>query len=116
TARRMGIRTPVPAYPSTPIGAPAVIPLQISEAYGVFANTGTRVTPRAILRVEDAEGRVLWEPRTEAEEVLDPAVAAITRDMMRTVVDNGSGYPARDPARGNLPYEVPAAGKTGTTN
>jgi penicillin-binding protein 1A len=116
TARRMGIRTPVPAYPSTPIGAPAVIPLQISEAYGVFANTGTRVTPRAILRVEDAEGRVLWETRSEAEEVLEPAVAAITRDMLRTVVDNGSGYPARDPAWGNLPYEVPAAGKTGTTN
>jgi penicillin-binding protein 1A len=116
TARRMGIRTPVPPYPSTPIGAASVVPIQIAEAYSVLANTGTRVTPRAILRVEDAEGRVLWDTRAEAEEVLEPAVAAITRDMLRTVVDNGTGYPARNPAAGNLPYEIPAAGKTGTTN
>jgi penicillin-binding protein 1A len=116
TARRMGIRTEVPPYPSTPIGAASVIPLQIAEAYTGFANTGRRATPRAILRVEDADGRLLWETRPETEEVLDPQVAAITRDMLRTVVDNGSGYPARDPNQGNLPYEVPAGGKTGTTN
>jgi penicillin-binding protein 1A len=43
-------------------------------------------------------------------------VAALTRDMMRNVVDNGTGYPARNPAQGGLPYSIPAAGKTGTTN
>ncbi|MGH7506853.1 MAG: penicillin-binding protein 1A [Longimicrobiales bacterium] len=116
TAHQMGIETPIPPYPSTPIGAASVIPIQIAEAYTVFANGGTRVEPRSILRVEDADGRVLWETRPETEEVLDPLVAAITRDLLRTVADNGTGYNIRNPALGNLPYEVPAGGKTGTTN
>jgi penicillin-binding protein 1A len=116
TARQMGIETAIPPYPSTAIGAPSVIPLQIAEAYTVFANGGIRAEPRSIIRVEDADGRVLWQTRPETELVLDPLVAAITRDMLRTVVDNGTGYNARNPALGNLPYDVAAGGKTGTTN
>jgi penicillin-binding protein 1A len=116
TAREYGISSPVPAYPSTSIGAPSVIPLEMTAAFTVFANAGTYVTPRFITGVEDAEGRVLWETQPASRQVADPEVAAIVRDMMRTVVDNGTGYPARNPAQGNLPYTVPAAGKTGTTN
>jgi penicillin-binding protein 1A len=116
TARRYGIRTEVPPYPSTPIGAPEVIPIQLSEAFTTFANGGTRVRARPILQVEDAEGRVLWESRPEREQVADSLTTAIVRDMLRTALDNGTGYNARNPALGNLPYDVPAAGKTGTTN
>jgi penicillin-binding protein 1A len=111
----MGIRTEVPPYHSTPIGAPSVYPIQLVEAYTVIANTGERVTPRAILKVEDADGRLLWETFSERQQVVEPAVAAIVRSLMRTALDNGSGYPARQPPYG-LPYEVAAAGKTGTTN
>jgi penicillin-binding protein 1A len=82
----------------------------------VFANSGVRVEPRYITRVEDAEGRVLWQTEPSRKEVADPQVAAIVRDMMSTVINNGSGYPARDPANNGLPYSIPAAGKTGTTN
>jgi penicillin-binding protein 1A len=117
TARQMGLRTTIEPYPSTPIGAADVVPLQLAEAYTVFANTGTLVRSRHILRVEDSDGRVLWEPRPEREvAVLDSMTAAITRDLLRTALDNGTGYNVRNPALGNLPYEVPAAGKTGTTN
>jgi len=116
TARRMGIETPIPRYPSTAIGAAEVIPLEVSSAYTVFANQGVRARPRAILRVEDAEGRVLWEPRSETERVLDPTTAFIITDLLRDVVDHGTGYPVRNPAIGNFPYEIPAGGKTGTTN
>ena len=117
TARRLGIRTEVPPYPSTPIGAASTVPIQIVEAYGVFANGGTRVRPWAIERVTDASGRVLWQPQRPAPDpVVDSMSAALLRDMLRTVVDNGTGYNVRNPALGNLPYEVAAAGKTGTTN
>jgi penicillin-binding protein 1A len=114
TAHQMGIRTEVPPYPSTSIGAASVIPIELMEAYTVFANTGMRAGPRAILRVEDAEGRLLWETFPETELVMDSSVIAIARDMLRTVIDHGSGAPSRAPDL--LPYEVPAAGKTGTTN
>jgi penicillin-binding protein 1A len=116
TAREYGINTPVPPYPSTSIGAPSVIPLELSAAYTVFANAGTWVAPRFIVRVADAQGRTLWETQPTRRQVADPQVAAIVRDLMRTALDNGTGYPARNPAQGNLPYSVPAAGKTGTTN
>jgi penicillin-binding protein 1A len=116
TAREYGISTPVPPYPSTSIGAPSVIPLELTAAYTVFANAGTYVEPRFITRVTDSQGRVLWETQPTSRQVADPQVAAIVRDLMRTVVDNGTGYPARNPAQGDLPYTVPAAGKTGTTN
>ena len=116
TAHEYGITTPVPPYPSTSIGAPSVIPLELTAAYTVFANAGTYVEPRYITRVADAQGHTLWETRPTRREVADPPVAAIVRDLMRTALDNGTGYAARNPAQGNLPYTVPAAGKTGTTN
>lgn len=116
TAREFGLRTPVPPYPSMPIGSPDVVPMQLAEAYTVFANGGSRSRARPILRVEDADGRVLWEPQGEVEQVASPQAVAITRDLLQTALNNGTGYPARNPAEGGLPYSVPAAGKTGTTN
>lgn len=119
-ARRLGIETPIPRVPSTAIGAASVIPIQMAEAYTAFANHGVRVRPRAILRVEDAEGNVLWETQPERDEVLDPLTAAILTDILRDVVD-GPGGTAVSAVRGRgenviLPIDVPAAGKTGTTN
>jgi penicillin-binding protein 1A len=116
TAREFGLRTPVPPYPSMPIGAAEVVPMQLAEAYTPFATEGTRARARPILRVEDATGTVIWEPRPDIEQVANPQAVAITRDLLISALNNGSGYPARDPSRGNLPYSVPAAGKTGTTN
>jgi len=116
TAREFGLRTPVQPYPSMPIGANDVVPMELAETYTVFATAGTRARARSILRVEDAEGRLKWEVAPDLERVGNPAALAITRDFMSTALNNGSGYPARDPGQGNLPYSVPAAGKTGTTN
>jgi penicillin-binding protein 1A len=114
TAREFGIRTPVHPYPSMPIGAADVVPMQLAEAYSVLANGGSRARARPILRVEDAAGRVLWEPTPDVESVANPLAVAITRDLLQTALNSGTGGPAR--SEGRLPYTVPAAGKTGTTN
>ena len=45
-------------------------------------------------------------------QVIDPRVAFIMRDVMRDVVDRGSGTAARK----GVPAKIPVAGKTGTTN
>ncbi|MGH7503489.1 MAG: penicillin-binding protein 1A [Longimicrobiales bacterium] len=115
TAKQMGIQTEVLPFASMPIGAFSVIPIQLVEAYTAFANTGVKVTPRSILKVEDQDGRLLWETTPHREQVVDSAVAAIMRSMLTTALNNGSGNPARTQPYG-LPYEVPAGGKTGTTN
>ena len=115
TARRMGIRSEIERFPSTSIGAVEVIPLQMAEAYSTFANQGTKVRPFPILRVEDAAGRLLWDPQPERTEVLDPLVARIMISMLQGVVEGGTGYNAIRVSVG-LPREVVAGGKTGTTN
>lgn len=115
-ARRLGISSRIPRVPSVPIGSAESTPLEMIEAYSAFATEGERVRPRPILRIEDAEGRLLWESRTERSQVIDTLTAAVVRDMLRSVVDNGTGFSIRNPEVGALPYTIPAAGKTGTTN
>ncbi|HSM35482.1 MAG TPA: PBP1A family penicillin-binding protein [Longimicrobiales bacterium] len=115
-AQRMGVETAIPRVPAVTIGAADVIPMQVVTAYAPLANGGARVQPRAIVRVEDAAGRVLWETEEERTQVLDTLEVAIVRDMLRGVVDGGTAYTVRSGDLGNLPYEIPAAGKTGTTN
>jgi penicillin-binding protein 1A len=115
-ARRMGIRTQIPPFPAVAIGAADVIPMQVAESYAVFATTGYKPTARSVVKVEDAQGRVQWETRVQVDQVLDSTTTALARDLMRDVVDRGTGYAIRDPLQANLPYEIPAGGKTGTTN
>lgn len=113
TAHDLGISTPIQEFPSTFLGAADVIPLEMVAAYTAFANGGRVVAPRLIRRVEDSEGRVLWEQPVRAKQVLSPTAAYLTVDLMEDVVNRGTGSGVR---AAGLPYTVPAAGKTGTTN
>lgn len=112
-ARRMGISTRIPPYPSSAIGASAVQPLDLVAAYTTFANLGTPVEPRFIYRIEDTSGKIVLSREVRAlAPALDPRATFVVRDMMRDVVDRGSASTIRR----YLPASVPVAGKTGTTN
>ena len=111
-ARRFGITTPIPPYPSIHIGSAEVYPIELVSAYTTFANLGTRTKPNAIVRVEDQKGNVLWEPQPESESVLSPAEAWIMVSMMKDVVQRGTAAASVWGAG----FHVPSAGKTGTTN
>jgi len=111
-ARRFGLTTPIPEYPSIHIGSADVIPLQMVAAYSTFANLGWRVSPVAILRVEDAQGTVLWKPDISREQVLTPEESWLMVDMMKDVIRRGSAAGAV----ANTGFNLPAGGKTGTTN
>jgi penicillin-binding protein 1A len=115
TARRMGISTEIEPFPSTTIGAVEVIPIEVAEAYTAYPTMGTKIEPFPILRVEDAQGNVIWEPQPERTVVLDSMAASISVSMLQDVVQRGTGATAIRVIAG-LPYEVPAAGKTGTNN
>ncbi len=110
-ARRFGIKTPVPPYPSMFIGSADVYPVQMIGAYSVFANLGLRSTPHAIVKVENAQGKVIWQPPINREAVLSPEEAWLMVSMMKDVVMRGTA--ARIWGSG---FRVPAGGKTGTTN
>jgi penicillin-binding protein 1A len=110
-ARRFGISTPIPPYPSMFIGSADVYPIEMIGAYSTFANLGVRTTPNAILKVENAQGKVVWQPQYTREAVLSPEESWLMVSMMKDVVVKGSA--ARIWANG---FHVPAGGKTGTTN
>ena len=111
--QRLGITTKMDPVPSSAIGASAVHPIDLVAAYTAFANNGQVVQPRFITRIDDLNGRAVFSrPASTPQQVLDPRVAFIVRDMMRDVAERGSGTRARQ----LLPDNVPMAGKTGTTN
>jgi penicillin-binding protein 1A len=111
-AANFGLTTPIPPVPSIFIGSADVIPLEMVSAYTAFANMGVRTAPSAILRVEDRDGKILWEPEVKESRVMDPEHAWLILDALRDVVRRGTAY-GNVTGRG---FTVPAGGKTGTTN
>jgi penicillin-binding protein 1A len=111
-ARRYGITTPIPPVPAIHIGARGVYPMELIAAYSAFATLGTRVQPIGIIRVEDRNGNILWQPAIQRESVMDPAHEWLVTDMMRDVVRRGTAASAVWGAG----FQLPAAGKTGTTD
>ncbi len=111
-ARRFGISTPIPPYPSIHIGSAEVYPLDLVGAYTTFANLGTRTEPNGIVRVEDQEGNLLWQPSARSTVVLTPSEAWIMVSMMKDVVLRGTASASVWSAG----FRVPSGGKTGTTN
>jgi penicillin-binding protein 1A len=111
-AQRLGLNTPVPDWPSTPLGVAEVVPLELTAAYAPFLNGGYRIQPRFIDEVRDASGNLLLQTTPQREPVLSPGAAFVMASLLGEVLDRGTGQPAR----AQLPPGLPAAGKTGTTN
>ena len=109
-AKRFGLSTPMPPYPSLHIGAADVYPLEMIAAYTTFAAGGIRAQPTGIVRVENSKGEVLWEPAAQRTAVLSSGEAWLMTDMLRDVVRRGTA------ARAVASLKVPSGGKTGTTN
>jgi penicillin-binding protein 1A len=111
--KRAGIEAPMAPFPSSALGASVVQPLDMVAAYSTFANLGTPVRPRFVNRVDDPRGRTVWSPpRVTMPPAMDSAVAFVVRDMMRDVVERGTGGAVRR----YVAPQVPVAGKTGTTD
>jgi penicillin-binding protein 1A len=108
-AQAMGISSPLGRNLSLALGTSEVSLLEMVQAYAVIDNLGRRVEPRFITRIEDRDGRELARFPVRGRQVLDEASSYILLDMMKGVVERGTG--ARVAALGR-----PVAGKTGTTN
>ncbi len=108
-ARRMGIQSDLNPYPSIALGTSEVTPLELTSAYGTFANNGVHFNPISIVRIEDKNGIVIADFLPEYREALSPQTATIMADMMQDVVNYGTGAGIR------RFFHRPAAGKTGTT-
>ncbi|MBI5876429.1 MAG: PBP1A family penicillin-binding protein [Chloroflexi bacterium] len=99
-------------YLSLTLGGGEVTLMELTGAYGVFANGGRRVAPRVIVKITDGAGKpVAWEQAAPVDAVR-PQLAYQITDILK---DNA----ARTPMFGTnsvLKLSRPAAVKTGTTN
>jgi len=100
------------AVPSIALGTSNVTLLEMATAYSTLANGGLYNEPVSITRVEDRYGNVLWEATPSPSEAISERTAYTVVDMMRGVIDYGTGIRIR--TQFDLgDYDL--AGKTGTT-
>ena len=101
----------MPDVPSLSLGTGLVTPLELTGAYATFPNGGLAVSPRAIVRVTDADGDVALDNPIKSERVISVQTAFQMVSMLGDVVDRGTGSIVR---RSGVAF--PIGGKTGTTN
>ena len=127
-ARKMGITSNLPAVPSIALGTPDISLFEMVGAYSTFANQGIYVKPVVITRIEDKNGRALYEVVPETQDVLSQEAAYVTVNLLQGVTKAGSGVRLRHAGLEKTSYvyekvitgypyvfENPIAGKTGTT-
>ena len=127
-ARKMGITSYLPAVPSIALGTPDISLFEMVGAYSSFANKGIYVKPIMITRIEDKNGRSLYDVQPVTRDVLSEEAAYVTVNLMQGVTQSGSGARLRHAGLEKTNYiyekvvtgypfifENPIAGKTGTT-
>jgi len=108
-ARLLGIKSPLSADLSLALGSSGLSLLELTRAYCVFASQGFLPRPIFVERVLDRNGQVIEENQSEAEQVISPQTAYVMTDLLKAVVQEGTGWRVKALHR-------PVAGKTGTTN
>ena len=108
-AKMVGITSPLASDLSLGLGSSSVGLLELTAAYAVLLNEGSRVEPYAIVSVENNAGQVLELADVQALPVISKETAYGITNMMEDVIQKGTGQAAKSIGR-------PIAGKTGTTN
>ncbi|ECT4084783.1 TPA: penicillin-binding protein 1A [Campylobacter jejuni] len=99
----------IPPNLSIVLGSFGISPLKYSKFYTMFGNYGTIKDPQIIRQVQDKTGKTILEFNSNERKVSDEAQIFLVLDMMRNVVEKGTGRHARV-------KDIEIAGKTGTTN
>lgn len=108
--RAAGITSAIPRHISIALGTPDVSLLEMTAGYAMFPAGGKKVTPRMVTLVTTDDGRILEDLRRPLEppQVIEPAIAYQMVDLLKAVVQRGTGKKAQELGR-------PAGGKTGTS-
>ncbi len=126
-AKKLGIKSRIPAVPSIALGTPDLSVFEMVGAYSTFANKGVYTKPVMVTTIEDKNGTVLYQFKPETRDVLSEETSYVALKLMEGVTEGGSGTRLRHTYAKNraeykeiitgYPYGFtnPIAGKTGTT-
>jgi len=101
----------IPRGPAIYIGSFETNLKDFTAAYSVFPNAGVRKQAYIIERIDDSEHHPIYRAAHISAPALDPSAAWMTSQLMEEVLTRGTAASAR-----SLGFNLPAAGKTGTTN
>ncbi len=110
-AKKMGIKSKIPAYPSICLGTPELSLYELTGAYSTFANKGIHLDPIFITRIEDRNGTILYNYEPNYTEVLSEEKAYTMLNLMEGVTRHGTSIRLRF----RYQFKNDIAGKTGTT-
>jgi penicillin-binding protein 1A len=108
-AKVVGITSPLAADLSLGLGSSSVGLMELTSAYSVLINQGSRAEPYAIVVVKDNAGKVIEQAEPQMLQVISKETAYLVTNMMEDVIQKGTGQAAKGIGR-------PIAGKTGTTD
>ncbi len=104
-----------PANLTLALGSGSTTVMQMAGAYAVIANGGLSVNPVLIQRIQDGQGKVVFEakltPADESQRVIPARNAFVTSTLLNEVTRSGTAAKAQAQLRRPDLY-----GKTGTTN
>lgn len=112
TLRRVGVSTPLNAFPSLLLGAADMSPLEVTGFYQTFASGGYLMPLRSIRAVLDADNDPLQRYDLKVNRVVKPAPALLITRALQGVIAQGTGRALNH----RFSSEFGLAGKTGTTN
>ncbi len=122
-SKKIGISTPLDPVLSFPLGPNAISIMEAALAYEALLtgktypltpDGGTGMVP-IIKKIVDREGRTIWEYVPEPQVVLPERVTILISEILRKVMERGTGKKARDVVR-IFDTPLPTFGKTGTAN
>ncbi|MES2794531.1 MAG: transglycosylase domain-containing protein [Bacteroidota bacterium] len=116
-ARKLGITSHMEAVPSIGLGSFDVSLYEMVAAYSTFLNNGMYTDPLLITRIEDRNGKILYEFSTKSRQAISREAAFLMIYMLRGGVEESGGTSKGLFNYDLFPnYKVQMAGKTGTTS
>jgi penicillin-binding protein 1A len=111
TGQTAGFARTIPRNPATYLGAFDSSLKDVTAAYSVFPSHGQLKEPYLVERIDDSEGRIIYQVHPHEKQAVSPAIAWVISQVLRGVIERGTAASAK--SMGLTRY---AAGKTGTTD
>ena len=115
-AHKCGIDSKLESVPSVGLGSNDVSVLEMVRGYATFMNEGKRTEPVLVSRIEDRDGRVIAEFKTETKQAITPENAWLMGYMLRGTIEESGGTSQALWEWDLFQEENQIGGKTGTSS
>ena len=116
TAHLLGIKTPLDNKPSTCLGSSDVSLLELVNSFGTVVNEGMYHDPILVTRIEDKNGKVIYQAATEQKRVISYETAWLMTEMLKGGMTEPGGTTQALWEWDLFNYNTDFGGKTGTSS